>query len=104
MVPLGLMPAAANDPFAGLGLLDSAGHLGDDLVPGAGFAQVQTQAVFADAGEVPVAFDETGDGELAMQVDDLGLWADPFGGVGIAAQRRDFVAADGNRLDSGLRR
>ncbi len=79
------MPAAADDPFAGLGPLGGAGDLGHDLVPGAGFAQIEAEPVFADAGEVAVAFDESGNGELAVQVDDLGLRADPLGGIGVAA-------------------
>ena len=72
------MPAAADDPLAGLGLFDGAGHLGHDVVPGAGFAQVEAHAKFADAGEVSVAFDEAGNGEHAVEVDDFGIGADPL--------------------------
>ena len=67
------MPAAAFDPVARLGLFDGARHLRDNLVPGSRFAQVQAHAEFADAGEVAVAFNEAGNGEHAMQVDDFGF-------------------------------
>ena len=96
--PLGLVPAAADDPLAGLGLLDGAADLGHDVVPGAGFAQIEAHAEFADAGEVSVAFDEAGNGEHAVEIDDLGVGADPLGGGAVCAERGDFAGADGDRL------
>ena len=101
-VPFGLVPAAADDPLAGLGFGGGAGHLGDDIVPGAGFAEVEAEAEFADAGEVAVSFDEAGGGEVAVEVDDFGGGADPAGGVGVAAEGGDAAAADGEGLDDGL--
>jgi len=47
--------SAADDPFAGLGMGDGAGDLGDDVVPGAGFAEVEAQAELSDSGEMAVA-------------------------------------------------
>ena len=101
LAPFGLMPAAADDPLAGFGLLDGARDLGDDLVPRAGFAEVEAHAELAEAGEVAVSLDEAGDGGHAVEVDDLGAGADPFGGVGVAAHAGDGFAADGERLDDG---
>ena len=99
--PLGLVPAAADDPLAGLGLLDRAAHLRHDVVPGAGFAQVEAHAEFADAGEVPVAFDEAGNGQHAVEIDDLGVGTDPLRGSAIGAERGDLAGADGDRLRGG---
>ena len=99
--PLGLVPAAADDPFAGFGLLDGAAHLGHDVVPGAGFAQIEAHAEFAHAGEVSVAFDEAGNGQHAVEVDDFGVGTDPLGGSAVCAERGDFAGADGDRLRGG---
>ncbi len=99
--PLGLMPAAADDPLAGLGLLDGAGDLGDDIVPGAGFAEVEAHAEFADAGEVAVAFDEARDGELAMEIDDFGVGPDPTLRGAVGAEGGNFIAAHRDGLRGG---
>ena len=99
--PLGLVPAAADDPFAGFGLFDGAGHLSDDVVPGAGFAEVEAHAEFADAGEMSVAFDEAGNGEHAVEIDDLGVGADPLGGGAVGAEGGDLAGADGDGLRGG---
>ena len=38
VVPLALVPAAAHDPIARFDLAGGAAHLGDDFIPGTGFA------------------------------------------------------------------
>ncbi len=104
VVPLLLVPTASENPFARLGLLGGARHLRHDLVPGARFAKIEAEAVFANAGEVAVSFDESRDRELAVEIDNLRVGADPFGSVGVTAECGDAVAARGQGLDDGLRR
>src|ERR1019366_1222578 len=99
--PLGLVPAAADDPFARFGLFDGAGDLRDDVVPGAGFAEVEAHAEFADTGEMSVAFDEAGNGEHAVEVDDLGVGARPLAGGAVGAEGGDLAGADGEGLGGG---
>ena len=103
-VPLGLMPSAPQNPLARLGLFSGASHLRDDLIPGAGLAQIESKPVFADAGEVPMAFDKAGDGELPVQIDYRSPRTNPFVCIGIAAQRRDPIAARRQRLHGRPRR
>src|ERR1039457_6209251 len=99
--PFGLVPAAADNPFAGLGLFGGAGHLSDDVVPGAGFAEVEAHAEFADAGEMSVAFDEAGNGQHAVEVDDSGVGAGPLGGDAIGAECGNLAGAYGDGLRGG---
>src|SRR6185437_4611057 len=89
-------------PLAGLGLFYRASYLRHDVVPRARFAKVETEPVLADAGEVAVAFDESGNGELSVKVDDFGLWALQPGHLRIGADRDDLVAANRDRLSRRL--
>src|SRR5215831_17399227 len=75
--PLLLMPSATDDPLAGLGLFDGARHLVDDIIPRARLPQVEAHAIFAEPSEMPMALNESGDGQHPMQVDHAGVRADP---------------------------
>jgi len=97
--PLRLVPAAADDPLAGFGLFRGARHLGDDVVPGLRFAEIEAHAELADACEMAVALDEAGDGRHAVEIDDAGLRADPFLNGGVGAECGDAIARDGDGLD-----
>src|SRR5437016_817365 len=87
------MPPAADDPFPGLRLFDGARHLIDNFVPRPRLAQIEPHAKFADAGEVSMPFDESGNGEHAVKVDDLGVGPDPLRRLVIRAERRYSVTA-----------
>ena len=50
---------------------------------------------FADAGEVSVAFDEAGDRELSLEVDDLGGRSNIFRDFRVRADGVDVTAGDG---------
>src|SRR5215475_4122416 len=91
VVPFRLMPSAAHDPITGLGLLRRTCYLGDDLLPRFRFTQIEAEAVLADAGKMPMAFDESWNRELAVEVDHACVWSRPPGGVGVASQRRDAI-------------
>jgi hypothetical protein len=88
----------------GPGLFGGARHLRHNVVPGPRLAQIEALAVFADPGEMAVAFNETGNRELPFQIDDLGIRTDPLGGVGIGPEAGDLVAAHGDGLRGGRRR
>ena len=96
--PLFLVPAAADDPFAGLRLLRRVADHADDLVPVLGGAELQVARRLADAGEVHVRVDEAGHGERALEVDHAGARADVALDVLVRSERDDRVAVDGERL------
>jgi hypothetical protein len=81
VVPFRLVPAAADDPLTGLGLFGRARHLLHDVVPRARLPQVEPHAKLPDAREMPVAFDEARNGELALEPDDLRVRADELCGI-----------------------
>ena len=98
MVPFALMPAAAHDPIARLGLAGGAGYLGDDFVPRARFAKIEAHAIFAERSEVAVPFDEPRNGEHPVKVDHPGLRTDPASRIAIRAHRRNPPAAHRHHL------
>ncbi len=99
--PLVLVPAAAADPLARLGVRRGRGHHGDDVVPGFGLSEVELELGVADAREVGVALDEAGNGEVSFEVEDLGGFADQGLDVGAAAHRDDPAVAGGQGLGFG---
>src|SRR4029453_13682715 len=60
--------------------------------------EVQDDPRVADAGEVPVAFDEAGRREPSREVDDARLRPDVGGDLLVGADGHDRVAARGERL------
>jgi hypothetical protein len=74
-LPFILVPPATDDPFTGRrvgdGLCNHRHDLGETLC----VAEVENQQRAAKARVVPVAFDETGDHHLALQVDDFSVLA-----------------------------
>ena len=99
--PLRLMPSAADNPLAGFGLFDRAPHLRHDFVPGARFAQIEPHAEFADAGEMPVAFDKARNGQHAVQIDHLRVGSDPLRSSAVGAERRNLAGTHGDCLCGG---
>jgi site-specific DNA-methyltransferase (adenine-specific) len=82
-----------------------------DLIPGAGFAEVEARAEFAEATQMWLSFAEAGDGEHTVEIDDLGAGADPPGGAAVGeglcrergrAQVDDFGVAEGEARRLGL--
>src|ERR1700726_1803044 len=71
-VPLGLMPASPEDPGSRLGFARRRRNHSDNLVPVLGIPQVQYHLGRSEAHEVPMAFDESWNGETATQIDYLG--------------------------------
>ena len=67
--PLLLMPAAPDNPLSRPGVRDRPRDRLDDLVPARRAHQVEVHLVLADAGEVPVALDETRHREPGVQLD-----------------------------------
>ena len=98
--PLGLVPATADNPLPGLGLLDRAAYLRHNFVPGAGFAQVETHAEFADAREMPVAFDKPGIASMPCRSITFVLGADPPRSA-IGTERGNLAGAYRDRLCGG---
>jgi hypothetical protein len=94
------MPAAAEDPFPGLGLVGGNGHHVHHLVPIAYRGEIEDLPGAAEAQEVAVAFDETGDREPAGKLDHLGALTDVGGDLLVAAHRRDGEA--GHRDGFGI--
>ena len=103
-VPFRLMPAAPHNPLARLGLFHRARHLGHDVIPRAGIAQVQAQAEFAHSEEMAVPLYEAGNRQHATQIDHLGVRPRPARRVGVSPHGRDAVAANRNGLGDGRRR
>ena len=99
--PLGLVPAAPDDPFSGLGSLGGSRNHRDNVIPALRFAQVEAHAELADSGEVAVTFDESGDGEPSLQVDNSGFRPGQAVDFSIAAHGRDPVATDRDGLHHG---
>ena len=75
-LPFLLVPPASVDPLPGLRLLRGGGDHRHDLVPAGRLHQVQLQLRLSDTVEVAVPFDESGNHELSVEVDDLGRRAD----------------------------
>ncbi len=102
-VPLLLVPAPAENPVAGLGV--SYGDLdhGDDLVPVGGPGQVERHLGESEVGEVAVAFDESGNRQPAVQVDDLGRLSHVRGDFLVASHRDDSIAGHRDGLGFGNR-
>ena len=96
--PLFLVPAPADNPLARGRRLDGGLHLGHDVVPGFGAGEVEHHFGLAQAGEMPVTFDEAGHGHLPFEIDDLGFFADKLGNGFVAADSDDFAAARGQGL------
>ncbi len=93
------MEAAAHDPGAGFCRFDSRSHHGDDVIPIAGGAEIEAYLRFADAHEVAVAFDETGDGKLTVEIDDLRLSTLERWTFGLRADGDDATVADGECMN-----
>ena len=74
-LPLVLVPAAPDDPFADRRVGRRFRHHRHDLGEALRVAEVQDQQRVAEAGVVPVALDEARDHRLPLQVDDFGLFA-----------------------------
>src|SRR5262249_30977199 len=85
LLPLLLVPAAAEDPFAGGRLADGGGDLRDDVVPGLRRAQVEHALRLAEGDEVAVALDEARDGQAALQADDASVLADELADLAVGA-------------------
>ncbi len=81
--PLLLMPPAPDNPLSRPGVRDRPRDRLDNLVPARRAHQVEVHLVLADAGEVPVALDETRHREPGVQLDHFGRRSDircDFGG------------------------
>ncbi len=95
-IPLVLVPAPAEDPVAGLGLFGGLRDEGHDLVPGPGLGQIEDHLGGAEAREVAVALDKSGDGQGPAEIEDLGPFAhEALVAVLAAAQGGDAAFAGG---------
>src|ERR1700730_6616172 len=86
-VPLGLMPAASENPGARRRLLRGIGHHGDDLIPIARGAQVEIHLGLAHAHEMTMTLDETRYGQLTAEINHFCVWTGDRLHVGIGAVR-----------------
>ena len=77
-IPLFLVPAASDDPLAGLRFLHRVGDHVDDFIPRARLGKIQDELGVADADEVGVSFDEPGNRGAAFELDDFGVLGDVF--------------------------
>ena len=98
-IPFLLVPAAADDRFAGLGLLGRGGHKGHDVVPAMGLRQVQAQLGFAEARKMHMGVDPARSRQLAAEIDDLGGRADIPRNRSARPHRFDAVAPNSQSLD-----
>ena len=105
--PLFLVPAAPEDPGAGVGSACGSGNLADDFFPVRGGGKIQDFPGAAQVEKMAVALDEARQGQASVQFDDLGFRADIGIDVGIAAHCFDSVTVDRNRFgfaDHGIHR
>ncbi len=103
-LPLLLMPAATVDPLAWLrGLSGGLDHC-QNVVPRLRRREFEHELRLADAGEVPVSFDEPRDDELPSRVDDLGSSAHVALDLVLVANRNDPIAGDGDGTRVGQTR
>ena len=100
-IPLGLMPAPPQDPGSGLGFARRRGNHGDNLVPVLGIPQIQNHFGRAEAHEMPVAFDESRNGETPAQVDHFGGPSNVRLHLLIRADGHDLAAPRRQRLRLG---
>jgi hypothetical protein len=70
------MPAAADDPFAGLCLGHGGLDQGEDLIPVLDLHQLESQLGLADAREVDMGINESRNRQLPLQIDHLGRITD----------------------------
>lgn len=68
LVPLLLVPSSTADPLAWPRLVRSIADHRDDFIPVLCSGEPQLHQRVADADEMTVAFDKTGNGELAAEV------------------------------------
>ena len=71
--PVVLVPAAADDPLARLGLRGAAAHQFGDLLLALGADEIELELAAADGLQVAVALDEARHHELAFEIDDARL-------------------------------
>ena len=76
--PLVLMPSATDDPLARIRLRRRVADHPHDLIPARRPHQLEVEFAFADVGEVSVPFDEAGNRELTLEIDDLRPPPGPF--------------------------
>src|SRR5204863_5129967 len=103
-VPLLLVPAAPQDPGAGLRLLGRRGYHGHDLVPRPGAAEVQVHLGLAKAQEMSVPFDEARDSQMAAQIDHLRPRAGLLRDLPVRPEGGNPSGSDGNCLSLRARR
>src|SRR5580704_12384636 len=98
-VPLLLMPAAADDPIAGLRFFHRGRYHGDDLIPALRVAQVEIHFHLSDTGEVTMAFDEPRNRQMTVEIDHLRGWLHLRGDLFVGARRHNSPARDRDCLD-----
>ncbi len=101
LVPLFLVPTAAPDQLTGRRI---PGHRVDhrhDLVPVRHIHDIKLHVGIADSEEVTVTLDETGDGQHAVKIDDLGVGTDIRSDLPIRSDGDDGISFDSNGLAIG---
>ncbi len=96
--PLLLVPAASDDPLAGLGRGRRLGDHRHDRGPVRRLPQVELHLRPAQGQEVAVGLDQPGHRHRAGEVEDLGLGSDQGAHLVLGADRDDQVAPRGERL------
>ena len=92
-IPFGLMPSAANDPLSRDRRSDCNGHPVDDLLPAAGVSEIQSHERLAKRHVVAVSFNESGNGQLSVQIDNPGARRHIGVDFSIASHRNDPIVA-----------
>src|SRR6185503_15618565 len=72
-----------------------------DLVPAPRVHEVEVHPAFSDAGEMPVPFDEPGNGEPPAEIENLCRWPDVRRDVGVRSDGHDAAVTRSQGLRSG---
>ena len=98
MFPLLLMPAATEDPLAGLEIPRFRFDHGDDLVPGRHAVQIEDHLGATETEKVPVPLDKARNGQPPVEFDHFRIGADVGIYLCVRAGRDDLVATHRDRL------
>ena len=96
-----LLPAAPQNPGARRRLLCGVRHHRHDLVPVLHVAQIQAHLRLAHAHEVAVAFNESGDGKLSAEVNDLRLRTGECAHVRVRTRGQNLPGSNRHSLRRG---
>jgi hypothetical protein len=99
--PFLLVPSASANPLAGTGARGRVADHADDVVPAAGFGEIEDRLRFAEVGEVAVALDEAGHQQSSRELDDPRTGADMPANLAVGTDGDDPAVAHRDRLRFG---